>query len=86
MKLADQSAEPSLIGQEHVQVPVWLDWKHLRYRLCLHVCRQKNKRYAVYNKLIELGFDTFNEDMDIIRMIRRQRLYCSGLHYLLDKH
>ena len=69
--MADYSVESSLIGEKHVHVPQWLDWMHLRYSFCLHICRKKDKRQAVYNQLIKQGFDELTQDLDIVRIIRR---------------
>jgi len=72
-------------GEIEVDVPVWLDWEMLRYRVCWCVCRDRNKTVKLYEEIIDLGHENFFENLDIVRVIRRTRLHGIGLHFLLDK-
>ena len=40
----------------------------------------------MYHQLIKQGYEDFTQDMDIVRIVRRQRLYSSALYYMLDRN
>ena len=67
----------------NLAVPKWLDWSCLKYKLsrCLRLECSKD-----YYEFIQLAYDNFSEDMDIVRIIRRHRLASFCLSYLLDNN
>jgi len=68
-------------GDVAIGVPRWLDWEYLMYILCCFykVCRicglKRFREFKAYNGLIDLGMKNFQEDMDVIRYIRRARIW-----------
>jgi len=72
-------------GEVEVNVPAWLDWELLRYKMFCCFCKRRNQTVKLYKDIVNLGHKNFMENLDIVRFIRRTRLHGIGLHYLLNK-
>jgi hypothetical protein len=72
-------------GDVYVDVPFLLDWHYFRYMLLYYCCPERTKRFERYRKLIRTGHDTFEEELDLIRMSKRMRMHGAALYYLLNK-
>jgi len=72
-------------GEVEVGVPFWLDWQYCRYKLTCCCHQRNNNTMQLYKEIIELGHSNFNMNLDIVRVIRRNRLHAIGLHFLLNK-
>ena len=72
-------------GDYYVDVPPLLDLHYLRYMLFYSCCPERTKRFEGYRKLIRTGHETFEEDLDLIRMSQRMRMHGAALYYLLNR-
>lgn len=73
--------EKSLSGDRCVRVPEYLDWKLARYKFCI-CCFNFRKRFSLYMKILDLGYENVEGDMDVIRFIRRLRMHGISMNFL----
>ena len=58
--------------------------EYLKYKVLRLCSKKKTDSFAQYLHLIDLGFATFSDDLDIVRLVRRMRMHGTGLYYILD--
>ena len=66
-------------GEMRLDNPRYIDLEYLRYTVCW--CKQ-SKTFAKYQELVSIASQDFTRDLDIVRMVRRQRMTAISLFFL----
>jgi hypothetical protein len=70
-----------------LDVPLFIDWVHLAWKLrCCFCCvKKKHAGWKAYNDLIKSSNVSVSRDLDLIRFLRAKRLHGFGLNSVLSK-
>jgi hypothetical protein len=69
-------------GEIRLDFPRYIDLEYLRYTICRCFCMKKNKTFSKYQELVSIASEDFIKDLDLVRMVRRQRLTAISLFFL----